>query len=105
MDPQAVRNFTARAAAIAENLFPGTVTIAGVSYPCAIGDPPAKTTAIAGGLHIGAELTVSIRKEILPDPPATGTVLEAKEEKWIILTVTGHSANCAVWTLRCEPKS
>lgn len=104
MDSTSLRAFDDLSAATGEAMWPGTVIISGVSYPCSVIRPRQRR-----GLSEYADepeavlLTVRILKSNLASAPVLQTPLTWDNARWKISTITGHEASEAKWTLTCDP--
>jgi hypothetical protein len=111
MNAAALLAFAEKSAATGEALWLASVSIAGAAaIDAAITDPRGVPSLIPGGEIDQGELTVRIRKTLLPEAPALQSKLQWKrpeeadyrEKIWQIQEVTG--ADCdAVWLIKCIP--
>ena len=103
MNASSVRAFAERAGLVREAIWPGTAVIGGQQVACALGDPAVTDGVRGGGLDLGGELVLCVRKAVLAEAPARGAVVAARGMKWVVETVTGHGAAEEAWVVRCAP--
>lgn len=104
MDAESLRAFDNLSAAAGQALWPGTVTIGGTDYACALVRP--RQRQVLGDYSEDPEpvqLTVRILKTTLETAPAENSYLTWEGARWKIQSIRGQAASEAQWTLICEP--
>ena len=105
MNARGMRRFADQMARAGEALKPAVVTIGGQDIECELRDLPVDGELEEGGEVEEGELTVFIRKAVLPEKPADEQPLIHRERSWWIKSVEGDEEMDAVWTLICEIKN
>lgn len=111
MNAAALLAFAAKSAAAGEALWLASARLnGGTPFDAAITDPRGMPTLVPGAELDQGELTVRVRKAIMPEKPALQLKLEWKRpaeagwrtKAWRVAEVTGNDID-AVWVIKCEP--
>jgi hypothetical protein len=105
MDLDSVRAFAALGAITVEGLCSGSITIAGVTYPAAVGSVPLAETSVIGGESYQGELLVHVQKVNLATKPPLKTTVVTQGRKWTVFMVKGDEPAAVVWSLHLEPRN
>lgn len=111
MDAASLLSFSAKSAAAGESLWLAIVRFDGADmFSAAITEPRGMPSLVLGGEIDQGELSVRIRKEVMPDRPSLEKKLEWKRPSentwrvkvWRITEVISNDCD-AVWLIKCEP--
>jgi len=89
-----------------EQLQPGTISISGTNYECAVhlGKVEYRMDAESGNWKAWQTLTATVKKSLMPTAPAKKTVVVFKSVNYKVDDVGGQNSTDLVWILKADRK-
>jgi hypothetical protein len=102
MTREGLQKFAGRAGQVVEDLWRDTVLIAGVQYQAAVAPASVRGEITEGGEVLRSEISVRVRKSLLPERPATGTQVVWRGRKYQLENPSAGNDNDAWHYLQCS---